>query len=205
MTQKGAVLTYSLRNDPEERSTHLLRGESLKSLMLGERGRMVVTLLTIKVPLPKEAEWLSRFWLSKFLYQKRQNGCHASDYQSSFTERGRMVVTLLTIKVPLPKEAELLSRFWLSKFLYRKRQNGCHASDYQSSFTENTGSKTTKSLRWKLFPYRNLRPSTTCNRSHYVYVYVWLPWLRFFPCFFLSCKANARVKPAKTGHGPQSS
>jgi len=25
------------------------------------------------------------------------------------------------------------------------------------------------------------------------------------PCFFLSCKANARVKPAKTGHGPHSS
>ena len=23
-----------------------------------------------------------------------------------------------------------------------------------------------------------------------------------FPCFFLSCKANSRVKPAKTGHGP---
>jgi hypothetical protein len=26
-----------------------------------------------------------------------------------------------------------------------------------------------------------------------------------FPCFFLSCKANAKVKPAKTGHGPHSS
>jgi len=26
-----------------------------------------------------------------------------------------------------------------------------------------------------------------------------------FPCFFLDCKANARVKPAKTGHGPHSS
>jgi len=26
-----------------------------------------------------------------------------------------------------------------------------------------------------------------------------------FPCFFLSCKANARVKPAKMGHGPLSS
>ena len=26
-----------------------------------------------------------------------------------------------------------------------------------------------------------------------------------FPCFFLRCKANARVKPAKTGHGPHSS
>jgi hypothetical protein len=23
-----------------------------------------------------------------------------------------------------------------------------------------------------------------------------------FPCLFLSCKAKARVKPAKTGHGP---
>ena len=26
-----------------------------------------------------------------------------------------------------------------------------------------------------------------------------------FPRFFLSCKANARVKPAKTGHGQHSS
>jgi len=26
-----------------------------------------------------------------------------------------------------------------------------------------------------------------------------------FPCFSLSCKANSRVKPAKTGHGPHSS
>ena len=26
-----------------------------------------------------------------------------------------------------------------------------------------------------------------------------------FPCFFLSCKANAGVKLAKTGHGPHSS
>jgi magnesium-transporting ATPase (P-type) len=26
-----------------------------------------------------------------------------------------------------------------------------------------------------------------------------------FPCFFLSCTANARVKPAKTGHGTHSS
>ena len=29
--------------------------------------------------------------------------------------------------------------------------------------------------------------------------------IEVFPCFFLSCKANARVKPAKMGHGPQSS
>ena len=26
-----------------------------------------------------------------------------------------------------------------------------------------------------------------------------------FPCFFLGCKANARVELAKTGHGPHSS
>jgi len=38
-----------------------------------------------------------------------------------------------------------------------------------------------------------------------LYVYVWLPWLRFFRAFFLSCKTNARLKPAKTGHGPHSS
>jgi hypothetical protein len=25
-----------------------------------------------------------------------------------------------------------------------------------------------------------------------------------FPCVFLSCKTNARVQPAKTGHGPHS-
>jgi hypothetical protein len=26
-----------------------------------------------------------------------------------------------------------------------------------------------------------------------------------FPCFFLSCKANAKVQPTKMGHGPHSS
>ena len=31
-----------------------------------------------------------------------------------------------------------------------------------------------------------------------------LPWLRFFRPFFLSCKTNARVKLAKTGHGQHS-
>jgi len=34
---------------------------------------------------------------------------------------------------------------------------------------------------------------------------VFLTLTEFFPCFFLSCKANARVKLAKTGHGPHSS
>ena len=28
---------------------------------------------------------------------------------------------------------------------------------------------------------------------------------KVIPCFSLSCKANAKVKPAKTGHGPHSS
>jgi len=34
---------------------------------------------------------------------------------------------------------------------------------------------------------------------------VLLALTEFFPCFFFSCKANARVKLAKTGHGPHSS
>jgi hypothetical protein len=34
---------------------------------------------------------------------------------------------------------------------------------------------------------------------------VFLTLTEVFPCFFRSCKANARVKLAKTGHGPHSS
>ena len=34
---------------------------------------------------------------------------------------------------------------------------------------------------------------------------VFLTLTEVFPCFFLSCKANARVKLPKTGHGPHSS
>jgi len=34
---------------------------------------------------------------------------------------------------------------------------------------------------------------------------VFLTLTEVFPCFFLSCKANARVKLATTGHGPHSS
>jgi hypothetical protein len=34
---------------------------------------------------------------------------------------------------------------------------------------------------------------------------VFLTLTELFPCLFLSCKANARVKLAKTGHGPLSS
>jgi len=34
---------------------------------------------------------------------------------------------------------------------------------------------------------------------------VFLTLTEGFSCFFLSCKANARVKLAKTGHGPHSS
>jgi len=35
--------------------------------------------------------------------------------------------------------------------------------------------------------------------------HVFLTLTEVSPCFFLSCKANARVKLAKTGHGPHSS
>jgi hypothetical protein len=41
--------------------------------------------------------------------------------------------------------------------------------------------------------------------SYFSYLEVFLPLTEGFPCFFLSCKANARVKLAKTGHGPHSS
>jgi hypothetical protein len=38
-----------------------------------------------------------------------------------------------------------------------------------------------------------------------LYSDVFLTLTEFFLCFFLSCKATARVKLAKTGHGPHSS
>jgi hypothetical protein len=37
------------------------------------------------------------------------------------------------------------------------------------------------------------------------YSEVFLTLTEVFPCFFLSCKANIRVKLTKTGHGPHSS
>jgi len=47
------------------------------------------------------------------------------------------------------------------------------------------------------------------NNVIYVFLLLWLilylcmsTMTEVFPCFFLSCKANSRVKPAKTGHGP---
>ena len=43
---------------------------------------------------------------------------------------------------------------------------------------------------------------------YYCYVYsAFIPatLTEVFPCFSLSCKANARVYPTKTGHGPHSS
>jgi hypothetical protein len=53
------------------------------------------------------------------------------------------------------------------------------------------------------------------NNVIYVFLLLWLCILmvclcmatmtKVFPCFSLSCKANARVKPTKTGHGPHSS
>jgi len=38
-----------------------------------------------------------------------------------------------------------------------------------------------------------------------LYFDVFLTLTEAFPCFFLSCEANTRVKLAKTGHGPHSS
>jgi hypothetical protein len=52
------------------------------------------------------------------------------------------------------------------------------------------------------------------NNVIYVFLLLWLCILivclcmatltEVFPCFFLSCIANSRVKPPKTGHGPHS-
>jgi hypothetical protein len=49
----------------------------------------------------------------------------------------------------------------------------------------------------------------SCVKIHRKYLRlgnrVFLTLTEVSPCFFLSCKSNARVKLAKTGHGPHSS
>jgi len=63
-----------------------------------------------------------------------------------------------------------------------------------------------------------LKSLCVCTFNHYFYILIDIYMVLFlslfmyvatlteiFPCFFLSCKANARVKPAKTGHGPHPS
>jgi hypothetical protein len=44
-----------------------------------------------------------------------------------------------------------------------------------------------------------------CGCFGNMYSEVFLNLTKVFPCFFLSCKANARVKLAKTGHDLHSS
>jgi len=56
-------------------------------------------------------------------------------------------------------------------------------------------------------------PNLTVFLSQYIYIYIYIKpnmyliykYNLFLFCFFLSCKANARVNPAKTGYGPHSS
>jgi len=53
--------------------------------------------------------------------------------------------------------------------------------------------------------------TSTSMYFYCIFMYLRASWhysatlTEIFPCFFLSCKANARVKPANTGHGPHSS
>ena len=62
-------------------------------------------------------------------------------------------------------------------------------------------------LLWSMYSYCSSMYSYCCL-CILIVVYVFLDaatLTEVFPCFFLSCKANARVILAKTGHGPHSS
>jgi hypothetical protein len=66
-------------------------------------------------------------------------------------------------------------------------------------------------LNFKLFKYIFCCRLILFNNVIHVFLLTWLCIFilclcmatptKVFPCFFLSCKANARVKPANTGHG----
>ena len=62
-------------------------------------------------------------------------------------------------------------------------------------------------LLWSMYSYCSSMYSYCCL-CILIVVYVFLDaatLTEVFPCFFLGCKANARVILAKTGHGPHSS
>ena len=62
-------------------------------------------------------------------------------------------------------------------------------------------------LLWSMYSYCSSMYSYCCL-CILIVVYVFLDAATLtegFPCFFLGCKANARVILAKTGHGPHSS
>ena len=62
-------------------------------------------------------------------------------------------------------------------------------------------------LLWSMYSYCSSMYSYCCL-CILIVVYVFLDaatLTEVFPCFFLGCRANARVILAKTGHGPHSS
>ena len=62
-------------------------------------------------------------------------------------------------------------------------------------------------LLWSMYSYCSSMNSYCCL-CILIFAYVFLDaatLTEVFPCFFLGCKANARVILAKTGHGPHSS
>jgi hypothetical protein len=55
------------------------------------------------------------------------------------------------------------------------------------------------------YPYSTLTEVSTLTAVSLNPTEIFLTLTEVFPCFFLSCKTNARVKLVKTGHGPHSS
>jgi len=65
-----------------------------------------------------------------------------------------------------------------------------------------------------MYLHRAVYVSSSCRLCIFIVPFLYLhraSWhssatlIEVYPCFFLSCKANASVKPAKTGPGPHSS
>ena len=77
--------------------------------------------------------------------------------------------------------------------IWKKKWSWCNMRYHSLHANENTEKKITKTREFVWF---------VCS----VYsVFIPATLTEGFPCFFLSCKANARVYLAKTGHGPHSS
>jgi len=85
-------------------------------------------------------------------------------------------------------DTQILNTFITILYMYMFRAISCSSSGGQIVLIQHLVSSL--SVSSNLFSANRHSPAT---------------WTEVFPCFILSCKANARVKPAKTGRSPHSS
>jgi hypothetical protein len=92
---------------------------------------------------------------------------------------------------------------WDVSWFYSVRQNRCFQNSFKFISRQSSQRRLKSRIQHLKTNNTKLEFNVICSVGPLTEVFITLT--EDFPCFFLSCKANARVKLAKTGHGPHSS